>query len=206
MQMEKKAMKTYTIIPRTEDLDWSVVPEANIDCCQWGYFADISAKAQLCYDEEAIYVRLSAREANIRAEEQGQTGLPYLDSCLEFFFCPIEGNPTYFNIEMNPNCVMYLGIGTNSYNLIRLLLPEEGNLGANAVRTEDGWAITYRFPVSLIQRFFPGFVIRSGATMRGNFFKCGDKTVTPHYFAWNPIENEILNFHQSQWYGQLVFA
>lgn len=198
-------MKTYTIVPRTEDLDWSVVPEADIDYCQWGYYADISAKAQLCYDQDAIYVRLRAREANIRAEVKEQTGLPYLDSCLEFFFCPMEGNDTYFNIEMNPNCVMYLGIGTNTYDLIRLL-PKEETLEANAVRTEDGWEITYRFPVNLIRRFFPEFVIRPGVTMRGNFYKCGDETVTPHYFAWNPIESEIPDFHQPKWYGQFVFA
>ena len=144
-------MKTYTIVPKTENLDWSAVPEAAIDCCQGGYSADVSAKAQLCYDQDAIYVRLSAREAKIRAEEFGPTGLPYLDSCLEFFFCPMEGNDTYFNIEMNPNCAMYLGIGTNSYDLIRLLLPDEGNLDAQAKRTCDGWEITYRVPVSLMK-------------------------------------------------------
>lgn len=199
-------MNTYTIVPRTDSLDWSTVPEADIACCQWGYWADIQAKAQLCYDTENIYVRLSAKEKNIRAEEQGQTGLPYLDSCLEFFFSPIAGNDTYFNIEMNPNCVMYLGIGTNSYDLIRLLLPDEGNLEAESQRTEDGWLITYRVPVCLIRRFFPEFEIRSGVKMRGNFFKCGDETVTPHYFAWNPIESDILDFHQSQWYGELIFA
>ena len=131
-------MKTYTIVPKASALDWSAVPEADIDCCQWGYFADISSKAQLCYDEEAIYVRLRAREANIRAEVNEQTGLPYFDSCLEFFFCPMEGNDTYFNIEMNPNCAMFLGIGTSNYDLIRLILPEDGNFEATSVRTEDG--------------------------------------------------------------------
>ena len=162
-------MKTYTIVPKPRELDWSTVPEAEIDCCQWGCYAEVSAKAQLCYDRETIYVRLSAREANVRAEERSQTGLPYLDSCLEFFFCPIEGNDTYFNIEMNPNCVMYLGIGTDSENLIRLLLPEEGNFDAKAQRTQDGWEITYCIPVSFVQRFFPDFTIYPGKQMRGNF-------------------------------------
>lgn len=205
-RMERETMKTYTIVQKTQDLDWSVVPEAAIDCCQWGYSADVSAKAQLCYDQDAIYVRLCAREPEIRAEEKGQTGLPYLDSCLEFFLCPMEDSNTYFNIEMNPNCTMYLGIGSNSQDLIRLLLPDEGNLDAQAQRTRDGWEITYRVPVSLIKRFFPDFVMRSGVKMRGNFYKCGDKTKVPHYYAWNPIENEILDFHQPQWYGQLCLA
>ena len=199
-------MKCYTIVPKPENWDWDAVPTAAIDCCQWGYYADVHCMGQVCYDEEFLYVRLSAREAHIRAEEKGQTALPYLDSCLEFFFCPMEGNDTYFNIEMNPNCSMYLGIGTNSYNLIRLILPDEGNLDAKSARTEDGWQITYQFPVSLIQRFFPEFAIYPGKKIRGNFYKCGDKTVAPHYFAWNPIENDILDFHQPQWYGEFVFG
>lgn len=199
-------MKTYTIVPKAGALDWSAVPEADIDCCQWGYFADISSKAQLCYDEEAIYVRLRAREANIRAEVKEQTGLPYFDSCLEFFFCPMEGNNTYFNIEMNPNCAMFLGIGTSNYDLIRLILPEDGNFEATSVRTEDGWEITYRVPASFVRRFFPEFSMYPGKKIRGNFYKCGDETVVPHYFAWNPIENDILDFHQPDWYGEFIFG
>lgn len=199
-------MKTYTIVPKGEHLDWSAVPAAAIDHCQWGCYADVSCGGQLCYDEEAIYVRLWAREADIRAEETGQTTLPYLDSCLEFFFCPEAGNDTYFNIEMNPNCAMYLGIGTNSEDLIRLLLPEDGNFDARAERTADGWALTYRIPVSFVRRFFPGFSLYPGKKLRGNFYKCGDETVTPHYFAWNPIENDVMDFHQPQWYGELIFG
>ena len=199
-------MKTYTVVSVTEDLNWSVVPEAAIDCCQWGYWADVSAKAQICYDTKYIHVRLSARESNMRAEEHGQTGMPCLDSCLEFFFCPMEHNPTYFNVEMNPNCAMYLGIGTDRYNLIRLLLPDNGNFDAQAVRTNDGWTITYRIPVSFIQRFFPEFKVGPGVKMRGNFYKCGDKTEKMHYFAWNPVKCDTPDFHRSEWYGQIVFA
>ena len=199
-------MKTYTIVKKPEVLDWSKIPAASIDTCQWGYWADVTSQAQLCYDEAYIYVRLSAVEANIRAQEQTQTGMPCEDSCLEFFFCPLADNKAYFNIEMNPNGVMYLGIGTDRYDLIRLLLPENGNLEAVTNRTADGWEVTYRVPAALICRFFPGFAIRSGGKIRGNFYKCGDKTEKMHYFAWNPVECENPDFHLSQWFGELYFA
>ena len=198
-------MKTYLITKITGTPDWNKIPTADIDTCQWGYWADVTAKAQLCYDDEAIYAHFTAREANIRNEEHGQTAMPCLDSCMEFFFAPIIGNKTYFNIEMNPNCAMYLGIGTDRYDLIRLLLPDDGNLGAQASRTEDGWELTYTIPVSLIQRFFPEFKAESGAMMRGNFYKCGDYTVKEHYFAWNPVECENPDFHLPQWFGKLYF-
>ena len=198
-------MKTYLITKTQGAPDWRKVPAAEIDNCQWGYWADVTAKAQLCYDENAIYAHFTAREANIRAEEQGQSAMPCLDSCMEFFFCPVAENKTYFNIEMNPNCAMYLGIGNDRYDLIRLLLPEDGNLDAQAFRTEDGWELTYQIPVSFIQRFFPEFKAESGAMMRGNFYKCGDYTVKEHYFAWNPVECETPDFHLSQWFGKLYF-
>ena len=198
-------MKTYTIVPKGNRLDWSAVPTADIDYCQWGYYADVHCKGQLCYDKEAIYVRLCARETDIRAEEKGQTALPYLDSCLEFFFCPEIGNDTYFNIEMNPNCAMYLGIGTNSYDLIRLLLPEGGNFDAKAARTSDGWEISYRIPVSFVQRFFPEFSVYPGKKMRGNFYKCGDEMPQKHYLSWNPIGTERPNFQTPQYFGELYF-
>lgn len=199
-------MKTYTIVKKPAVLDWSQIPAAQIDHCQWGYWADVSAQAQLCYDREAIYVRLSAREAHIRAVEQTQTGMPCEDSCLEFFFCPMADNNAYFNIEMNPNGVMYLGIGTDRYDLIRLLLPENGNLEAETNRTAEGWELTYRIRANLIRRFFPGFEMKPGAKIRGNFYKCGDKTEVPHYFAWNPVECDQPDFHLSRWFGDLYFA
>ena len=88
-------MRNYTILRKPENLDWSTIPAASIDNLLWTPSVDITSKAQLCYDGEAIYVRLSAKEANIRAEENGPLGTPCQDSCLEFFFAPIEGDDRY---------------------------------------------------------------------------------------------------------------
>lgn len=197
-------MKSYIITKKSEELDWSKIPSADIDCCLWLEDAGIRAKAQLCYDAQNIYVRLSAKEANVRAEENGEVGMPCLDSCLEFFFCPDPHNNTYFNIEMNPNCCTYLGIGTDRYDLIRLL-PEKDVLGASAQRTEDGWVVTYTVPTAFIQRFFPQFKAESGAMMRGNFYKCGDETVKCHYYSWNSVDCPNPDFHLSEYFGKLYF-
>ena len=76
-------MRTHVISKKTAVLDWASLPVADIDHLLWSPQVDISAKAQICYDEEALYVRLSAHEAHIRAEERGPLGMPCLDSCLE---------------------------------------------------------------------------------------------------------------------------
>lgn len=196
-------MKTYIIPRRPENLDWSRIPALNIDTCLWTPPAEVEARAQLCYDENALYVRLSAREAHIRAEETGPVGSPCLDSCLEFFFCPDPRKNTYFNIEFNPNGCMFLGLGSDRYDLIRLLPLKEDPLEAVPVRTEEGWAITYRIGADFIRRFFPDFQLISGGMLRGNFYKCGDKTVQPHHYSWNPITQEKPDFHLPQYFGKL---
>jgi len=199
-------MKTYVISKKPEVLDWRDIPALNIDTCLWLDPAPVEARAQLCYDEEAIYVRLSTREENIRAEETGEAGFPCNDSCLEFFFCPSLTSNTYFNIEFNPNGCLFLGIGNNRYDLIRLIPVEENPLKAEPRRTEDGWEITYRITADFIRRFFPGFELVSGGMLRGNFYKCGDETVQPHYYCWNPITQEKPDFHLSAYFGKLYLA
>ena len=198
-------MKTHTISHISDTLDWAKIPAVSIDTPCQTPAVDISATAQICYDLEALYVRLAAKEANIRAEYTGLLDAPCEDSCLEFFFSPMEGDPRYFNIEFNPNCCMYLGIGSSIQDLVRLI-PEEGNpFSPKASRTSDGWEISYRIPFSFIRRFFPDFSPASGKTIRANFYKCGDLTAVEHYFSWNAITGDVLSFHRPCDFGLLTF-
>ena len=197
-------MREYTIIRKKDELNWKDVPELAIDNLLWTEKSDIVAKAQLCYDENAIYVHLSAAERDIRAEHTSVTGMPCEDSCLEFFFSPYNGDERYFNIEYNPNCCMYLGMGTNVQTLVRLL-PEEEPFHPSANRTEDGWEVFYSVPIGFIRRFFPEFKLESGRSMRANCFKCGDLTVNPHFFSWNPVTSETPAFHRPCDFGVMYF-
>lgn len=198
-------MKTYTIIKKPTDFDWSKVPEALIDIHLQDETVDISATAQLCYDEHSLYVRLAAKEKNIRAVEQGPLGAPCEDSCLEFFFCPIEGDNRYFNIEYNPNGCVYWGIASNIDDLIRLI-PEFGTpFSPNIEMTSDGWNITYEVSFEFIRRFFPNFNPAPGTKMHGNFYKCGDLTVQEHYLCWNQITANPVSFHRPCDFGLLEF-
>ena len=108
-------MKEYIIKRIDGDLNWDNVAAAAIDTAMWLPNPDICAKAQLAWDDEALYVRLSAKEANVRAENTSPLGMPCEDSCLEFFFSPLAGDPRYFNIEYNPKACVFLGIGYNRY-------------------------------------------------------------------------------------------
>ena len=197
-------MKTVRIVKKTVDCEWSEIPIIPIDCQVEPTEAEVTATAQVCYDEEALYVRLSAKEKDIRAEYTGPLDMPCKDSCLEFFFSPMEGDRRYFNIEFNPNCCMYLGIGSCLQDLVRLIPAWENVLCPVAERFQDGWAVTYQVPVSFIQRFFPEFTLESGKTIRANFYKCGEHTVKPHDLTWNELTQGETSFHRPCDFGMLV--
>ena len=196
-------MRVEKIVKKPKDFEWSKIPMIPIDYQVEPTEAEVSAIAQICYDEEALYVRLSAKEKHIRAEYTGPLDMPCQDSCLEFFFSPMEGNNRYFNIEFNPNCCVYLGIGSCLQDLVRLLPEGRDVLWPKAERTEDGWNVTYHIPASFIRQFFPGFVLESGKAIRANFYKTGDLTVEPHNFSWNPIAEGEHSFHRPCDFGVL---
>ena len=198
-------MRTHTIPRKPKELDWEQIPSVQIDHLLWTPPVNITATAQICYDDTALYLHLSATEAHIRAEHTGLLGQPCEDSCLEFFFSPCSGDNRYFNVEFNPNCCMYLGIGTGAEDLVRLIPGDQTLFHPNAARTADGWEITYQIPFSFIKRFFPEFAPASGKTMRANFFKCGDLTLQEHYLSWNMVTSKTPAFHRTCDFGMLEF-
>lgn len=200
-------MKSYEITKVATAPDWRTVPTLVMDIPYRETPADITAAAQICYTENEFLVHLFTAEKNIRAVEKGPLGAPYEDSCLEFFFCPCEGDARYFNIEVNMNGCFFLGFGSGDADLIRLL-PEEGIeniLSPDIRKTAEGWEIFYRVPYSFIRRFFPNFHVYKGKEMRANCYKCADLSQPPHYLSWSKIEGEPFTFHKSHCFGKMVF-
>lgn len=197
--------RQYQIQKITGKPDWNKIEKAPIDQKLWLPCEQVSAYAQLAYDDSRLYVRLHAEEPTIRAENTGMLDQPCQDSCLEFFLSPAEGDARYLNIEMNPNCCLYFGIGTGRDDLVRLLPTQGvGALNAHCTRSETGWDLYYSLPFSLLRLFFPAF--HPHGIMRGNFYKCGDLTQQEHYLAWNRVACAEPDFHRPEFFGELVFA
>ena len=199
-------MREYTIARTYDAPDFSTVEALPIDTLLWCPEVPITAQAQICYDETALYVRLSAQEPNIRAEERGPLGVPCVDSCLEFFFCPIEGDDRYLSIECNPNGCLYLGFCNTGRRIIRLLPDEVKAIEPTVEMTEGGWSVTYAVPADYVRLFFPAFELKSGAVIRANCYKCGDLTVQEHYISWNPVEVVDPDFHVPAFFGKMTLA
>lgn len=184
--------------------DWTEIAVIPIDYMVHPTEAKIKAFAQIAYDDTALYLHLSAEEQQIRAEMRDPLGQTCDDSCLEFFFRPDPKQMRYFNFEYNLNCVPFVGVGNSIDDLVRLF-PLEETFHAHAERTEGGWEVFYQVPFSFIRVFFPEFAPKTGDILLANFYKCGDETEIPHYFAWKKPADRRCGFHCPELFGELEF-
>lgn len=197
-------MSTYTILYQTQP-DWSVIPAVELQETGWLAPAAISARAQLCHDGSALYVRMEAEEAAVRATLSDPLSQVCNDSCLEFFFAPDMADARYINFEFNPLGTMYLGFGAARPTRVRQIVKKPDELFApRPFTTDKGWGICWRIPFSFIQLYFPAFAPTGECA--ANFYKCGDETVQPHYLSWAPMHCDTPDFHRRQDFGTLRFA
>ena len=187
--------------------DWSTIPTLELTNAYRQTLPEIHAFGQFAYTDDALLVHLRAVVPEIIAEENGPIGTPCSDSCLEFFFCPVPGDPRYINIEFNFNGCMYLGLGSCVQDLIRLLPDQEGNpFNPQICKTDTGWEIFYNIPYAFIRRLFPSFKAAPGLTVRANCYTCADNAQPSYYKSWNPVQADPFTFHHSKSFGFMIFS
>ena len=175
---------------------------APIDSYVWdatGYRPE--ARAYAVHDAQGLWILMCAQEAEICAQVEEFNGEVYQDSCLECFLQPIEGDPRYLNVEVNPLGTALIGVGAGRFDRTRLqAMP--GDMEMQASRHRGGWwAVRYRISWRLIANLF-GRAPEPGTAMRGNFYKC-DESIHPHFGSWAPVVNFRPDFHLPQWFGRL---
>ena len=191
-------------VARVHAPDWNAIEAVELHHQPWLAPCDIEARAQLCHDGENLYVRMEAKEKNIRATLTGALDQVCNDSCMEFFFAPDAGDARYFNFEWNKLCNAYVGFGAERKTRVRQILKKPNDVFMpKSFDTPDGWAIEYRIPLSFIRMYVPEFAFEGEAAC--NFYKCGDMTEIPHYLAWAPLSSEKPDYHRRWDFGTLVF-
>ena len=197
-------MKTYEI---KKFSGWDGIEKLDINIPYLDTPDYITANAQIAWDDDAILVHLSTSEPTTRATEEGELGSPWFDSCLEFFFRPMEDEMRYFNIEFNSLGTVFLGFGENVDELTRLIIDKEKIFAPEINKYEGGWEIFYRVPYSYIRIFFPDFKVYHGKQIYANCYKCADYSEPPHYLSWNEVDRgEDFTFHRPDRYGKMIFV
>ena len=159
----------------------------------------------LGYDDGGFTVHFVSYESNLRAVQTQHNTLVCQDSCMEIFmqFAPAS-DPRYINIEINPNGAAYCAV-----NFCResseLIPPNEiDGLDIKTAVFDDRWEIDYYIPAEWISRLIPDYRHERGATVRGNFYKCGDLTDHEHYGCFHPIEWAHPDFHRPEFFAEFV--
>ncbi len=200
-------MKHYDIKIVNDDFDWNDIPVIDIDYPYFDTPDNIKAYSQICADTSGLNVHLWTVEDTTRAAENGALAFPSEDSCLEFFFCPMENDKRYFNIEFNFNGALYLGYGSDISSLVRLVNVDNSQvIKPTAKKLDNGWEIYYKVTYEFIRRFYPDFKVYDGKEIKANVYKCQEEGDNIHFLSWSPIIGEPFTFHRPECLGTMKFV
>jgi hypothetical protein len=140
------------------------------------------------------------------------------DSCVEFFFTPVEDlSKGYFNLEMNCGGTMLFHYQliprkdsrpVASEDLARIEVAHTMPMIVEPERIEPTkWTVAYRLPVDMLCKYYPAEVAfpAPGAVWRANFYKCADASSHPHWLTWSPVKFKQPDFHRPDQFGTLIF-
>lgn len=198
------------------EVSWETMGDAvmKIEHYPWdvnGYTPEAECRILCCTD--GFKVNLFAAESVIKATYTEMNDPVYKDSCLELFLAPApHASEHYFNFELNPLGTLLLSYGKDRFERERIgqddfkryfqIKPEIHEHGGQVL----GWSVEFVIPHSFIRRYIPAFKPEPRAVMKGNFYKCGDETQTPHYGCWNHIDLPKPNFHVPAFFGKLIIG
>jgi len=156
--------------------------------------------------EDALVVDFRVSGLDLRAQNLEDNGRQWEDSCVEVFLEDPSGKE-YYNFEINPLGKVLAARGAGREGRIRRPAGEMEEI----LRTAEfegpqdyeggiwNWRVTVLIPFGLVG-IDPDALPES---IRGNFYKCGDKTAHPHFLSWNPVGTPAPDFHRSDFFGQL---
>ena len=195
---EQRILQTLRSIERHEVgcLNWNEYPYAP----QVGF--------HLAFSDKVIALLWEVKEDHVRAVSLEDNGPVWEDSCVEFFVSDTD-SPAYFNFEMN--CIGTLlasrkmsrydagHFGPDKMHLIRNF----GSLAHEAIdiqgKGQEWWRVIL-IPFSVIG------LDEAPASLRCNFYKCGDNCAQTHYLSWEPIDTPAPDFHRPDFFGEVTLA
>jgi len=167
-------------------------------------------RGQVVYlPSEGLEVSLWCREADPRAVFCSPNDPVHTDSCLEAFIDCFPELPQYgyVGLEMNANGAAHCSFGTSrharSYVLERGLPHPEVAVERFARDGAAWWRAACLLRKPLLEALYERSCdFAAGHRMRGNFYKCGDRTECPHWGSWAPVER--VDFHAPHLFGDLA--
>ena len=123
------------------------------------------------------------------------------DSCMECFLKCFADSPDYINVEVNSAGVMKCGFGPGrERNTVRGLGFAQPKV--TVTKNDAYWQINYVISEGLLESLYQRPCrFAAGHEMQGNFYKCREEVLPPHWASWSKVER--LDFHTPEFFGQL---
>ena len=180
-----------------------------VNCLNWNEYPYAPQVGfHIAFSDKVIALLWEVTEDHVRAVSLEDNGPVWEDSCVEFFVDD-PNSPEYFNFEMNCIGTMLASkrrsrsdgdhFGPEKMGIIRNFGSLEHKVIDNQEANQKWWRVTL-IPFSVIgQNEVP-------ASLRCNFYKCGDNCARPHYLSWTQIGTPEPNFHCLEFFGEVLFT
>lgn len=208
---------TIPYLPTLQGLSLEAIADAlsaraascEIACASWQaeYPYQPHTTVHLARTEAFLYALFIVEAEQVRALHTCDLEAVCEDSCVEFFLANAD-NTRYWNFEFNAIGTCNASVRKDKKTDVRRLseaelqsivrYPSLGNAPIADTDATVAWSLLVGIPMALI-----GCEGKVPPTLRGNFYKCGDKTARPHYLSWSPIPVPTPNFHLPQYFGEL---
>ena len=187
---------------RLEDLAWMSFPMLSVDLYRWAapqeYRPSTTARLVRCPDRLAVWMETDEQPLLARARHLNED--VFKDSCMEFFIQPDPQDARYLNFEFNPLGTLLIGFGPDRASRVRLTV-DPGRFAIQSRYGADRWTLRWEIPDRFLQELG---LTGPAPAFRGNFYKCGDETIHPHYGTWNPVVCPAPDFHRPEHFGGFV--
>lgn len=162
----------------------------------------VLAEVDLIPDFFEVNFTVEEPEECFRAEVRDDNGRSWEDSCVEIFLQNPANPSEYFNFETTSRGFLLAAHGPDRNNRQVLSQPDiDKIIRTKQIASVAGnlicWGMNIRIPAGIF-----GLSSFEGVTLRGNLYKCGDKSKTPHYLSAFPIETEKPDFHRPEFFQE----
>jgi hypothetical protein len=168
---------------------------------------------KLAHDNAHLFGIFDVKDRFVRCVHTGFQDEVWKDSCVEIFLRPPGG--TYFNFEFNCGGAMRASfrsvaglspvINLTEDQVSRIRVFHSLPLRIEPELTQEvAWKLEFAIPIEVMEECLKEALPLSGASWRGNLYKCADESSHPHWLAWSPVPE--VNFHLPEFFGEFEFS
>ncbi|NQT58430.1 MAG: hypothetical protein HQ557_05555 [Bacteroidetes bacterium] len=219
------------IVAQTRNLLKETLPEIDISACTWRAaesdkpLGTVKADLKMGYSGTILGLLYTVEGDELLVRYTRDWDMVCQDSCVECFISSEPSSPAYVNLEFNPLGTCWAQIGPDREHRERLSEAAVSTIfrrGSITTRARDAgclkgesrfrWETLVMLPMQkvgiLTQHAGAGCDadMLKGTCLQANFYTTGDHLQNPVYQSWCPIHTPNPDFHQPEYFGELVFG